>query len=352
MRNSGRGMVIVLLFVLSLFPMKVFAEEESEQALYSGTYFPNLTVKEQNKERKIPLKVTISSKNGTVDTEKQVGIDGRDFEYDKKENLLGLDKERLAEMAELRLWSLEDGKALAIDECKLETIDYVESQITFYNFEKNVSKTVHVFRSGGEIYASKRYTKVEIQKYNNITGNSKEREWNIEYRSLFTYMIMLLSVCPAILVIVLIVFIYLQTQELNKIIFKKGKKKHLLWLILPALFAFGGESMANEYNLQEIFLTQEQAARLNEEDLLESYLIEKSGIQEQIKEQKDASVWVDTTELAKGLEQPRKRSVKVYQSRTLIVGDYENYLVYTIILFCAMIVLPLFYFLNKRIKTQ
>ncbi|MGL9727693.1 hypothetical protein [Enterococcus sp. DIV0756] len=350
MKNSGKATMLLFLLVFLLFPVQALAEEESNTALYSGTYFPNLTVNDQSKKRILPLKVTILSKNGEINKEKQVGIDGRDFEYPKKENLLGLKKEKLIELAELRIWSLEDGKPLKIDECKIETKDYVESQITFYNFEKNISKTIRAYKSGDEIYASKKYTNVEIQKYHNISGGPKERDWNIEYRSLFTYMILLLSVCPVILVIVLIVFIYLQTTELNKIIVKKVKKKHLLWLILPTLFTFGGEARANEYNLQEVFLTQEQATQLKEENQLEAYLIEKSGIQDQIEEK--SSVEIDTTELVAGLELPRKRSVKVYHSRTLIVGDYENYTAYAAILFCAMIVLPLIYFLNKRIKTE
>ncbi|MGM0165986.1 hypothetical protein IGI39_000940 [Enterococcus sp. AZ135] len=342
---------ILILLLLLLFPTQAFAEEKAEDELCSGTYFPTVTITNQKKQTKLPLKVTITSKKGKINEKKQVGIDGRDFEYDKKENLLGLKKEALAEMAEVRFWSLEDGKALAIDTFEVKTLDNVESQITFYNFEKNVTKTVHAFKSGDEIHANKKYSHVSIQKYDNISGDTKERPWNIEYRTLFTYIIFMLTICPVILVLILIIFVYVQTKELNKIIYKKGIKKRFLWLLLPALFSFGGESQAKEFTLQDIHLTQEQATELEEAGQLEDYLIEKSGIQDQVKEIKTAAIQVDTKDLTAKLNQPREQVVEVYHSRTLIIGDYENHIVLAIVIYSALIVLPLFYFLNKRFKT-
>lgn len=346
----NRKILFILFLLVIFFPTRAVAAEESEKALCSGTYFPKLTIIEQNKQIKLPLKVTITSENGKLLEKKQVGIDGRDFEYDKKEKLLGLDKEKLAEMSEVRFWSLENGKDLGIDEVKVETLDNVESRITFYNFDKNVTKTIHAFKSNDEIHANKKYSHVSLQKYKNITGDPKERPWYVEYRTLFTYIIFLLTICPVILVIVLIVFVYLQTQELNKIVFKKGNKKRFLWLLLPILFSFGSEGLAVDFSLPTIHLTQEQASNLEEENQLEAYLIEKSGIKDQIKQQHDSAIQIDTKELAAKLNQPRKQSVEIYHSRTLIIGDYENYIVLAIVIYSALIVLPLFYFLNKRFK--
>jgi len=60
---------------------------------------------------------------------------------------------------------------------------------------------------------------------------------------------------------------------------------------------------------------------------------------------------VDTKDLTAKLNQPREQVVEVYHSRTLIIGDYENHIVLAIVIYSALIVLPLFYFLNKRFKT-
>ncbi|MFR3684679.1 MAG: hypothetical protein ACLTXM_06520 [Enterococcus sp.] len=349
MKSSRYGVLILLLLMIGL-PVTAFAEEKQETALCSGTYFLDLSVIEQEKQTTLPLKVTITSENGEVIKNKQVGIDGRDFEYDKKEKLLGLKKKELAEMGEIRFWSLDDGKTLAIDEFKVETLDNVESQITFYNFEKNVTKTIHAFKSGDEIHANKKYSHVKLQKYSNLTGDSKERPWKIEYRTLFTYIIFFLTICPVILVFGLIIFVYIQTQELNKIIHKKQTKKRLLWLLLPALFAFGGECLADPIDLQEVYLTQEKASELVEKNQLEEYLIERSGIQERYEGSKKTQFQVDTKEMTTRLKQPREQTVEVYRSRTLIIGDYENYIVHIIVLYSALSVLPLIYFVNKRFK--
>ncbi|MBO0454759.1 hypothetical protein [Candidatus Enterococcus murrayae] len=347
--KTNRGVVFILFWLLLGFPVSSFAEEKSENALCSGTYFPNVTISSKQRQTTIPLKVTITSKHGKIVEQKQVGIDGRAFEYDKKANLKALSKEELAEMAEIHFWSLGDGRTLAIDEFKVETLDNVESRLTFYNFEKNVQKTVHAYKSGDEIHANKKYSQVQLQKYENLTGDSKERAWNIEYRTMFTYMILLLTICPTILVIVLIIFVYLQTQELNKIIHQKKSKRFFLLLLLPTAFSFGIEGSAQDYDLQEIYLTQEQATTLAEKNQLEAYLIEHSGIQEQLQ---DATVQIDLKELTTRLNQPREQFVETYHSRTLIVGDYENYIVHTIVFFSVLIVLPLFYFLNRRFKTN
>lgn len=349
--KSRKRAVFISLILLLLFPVQAFAEEEKETALYSGTYFPSLTITDSNEQTELPLKVTITSKNGKINEQKQVGIDGRDFEYDKKINLLGLDKEQLAEMAEVRFWSLKDGHTLAIDEMKVETLDNVESRIIFYNFETNETKIVRAYKSGDEIHANKKYSNVRLQKYKNITGDVQERKWAIEYRTLFTYMIHLMILGSVLLVIVLVVFIYLQTQEINKIIFRKNKKKLLLLLLLPSLFSFSTNALAKTYDLKEVFLTQEQASQLADQNQLEQYLIAESGIQDQL-EGKHQKVQLDMKELVSGMNQPRKQVVEDYRSRTLIIGDYENYIVFTIVLYCTIIALPLVYFLNKRIKTK
>lgn len=349
MRSKAMRLSRMILFVLILLflPTKAFAADNSEEALGSGTYFPKLTIKTTDQKIERPLKVTITSENTKIDSEKQVGIDGRDFEYHKKENLLGLKKERLAEMAELRFWSLDDGRRLKIDEVEVETLDNVESRIIFYNFEKNISTSVHAFKSNVEIDANKKYSGVNLQKYNNLTGDGNERKWAIEYRTQFTYMIILLSLCPAILVIVLIVCIYIQTQEIRKIVFQK-KKSHFLWLLLPALFAFGSESLANDLRLQEITLTQEEASTLAKQDQLEEYLIEQSEIKNQLGKDDKATIRVDTKEITANLNQPRKQYLDSFESRTLIIGDFETYIVQVIVFYCVIVFLPLFYFLNKR----
>lgn len=348
---SRRQAIFVSFMLLLLLPVQAFAEEEKETALYSGTYFPSLTISDSGEQTEIPLKVTITSKNGKINEQKQVGIDGRDFEYDKKTKLLELDKEQLAEMAEVRFWSLKDGHTLAIDEMKVETLDNVESRIIFYNFEKNVTKIVHAYKSGDEIHANKKYSNVRLQKYENLTGEVHERKWAIEYRTLFTYMIHLMILGSVLLVIVLVVFIYLQTQEINKIIFKKSSKKLLLLLLLPALFSFSTNALAKTYDLKEVFITQEHASQLADQNQLENYLIAESGIKDQLEKEKQ-TVQLDTKELVLGLNQPRKQVVEDYRSRTLIIGDYENYIVFTIVLYCTIIALPLVYFLNKRIKIK
>jgi len=347
MKNS-RKFGIILLFLL-LFPTRAFAEAQKETALCSGTYFPIIKVTDHANEIEVPLKVTITSENGKTDRKKQVGIDGRDFEYDKKISLNGLDKEKLAEMGEIHFWSLEDGEALTIDEFKLETLDNIESLITFYNFEKNVQKSVHAFKSGDEIHNNKKYSSVRLQEYRNITGDAKERPWNIEHRTMLTYMIFMLLVFPVILVIALIIFVYLQTEQLDKIVRKKKNNHRILWLLLPALFTFGSESLATDFDIHEVYLTQEKVSELVKNNQLEDYLIEKSDIQNLMNLDKDSIVHIDTEQLASQVNQPREQVVRMYQSRSLKVGDYENYIVQTIILYVALIVIPLFYFLNKRV---
>lgn len=354
MRSNAMKVKRSLLLVLFLLfiPTKSFAAENLEDALVSGTFFPKLVVETQDQKREFPLKVTITSENTKINKKKQVGIDGRNFEYDKKENILGKKKERLAEMAEIRFWSLADGKKLSVDAVKVETLDNVESRITFYNYEKNVSTVVHAFKSNAEIHANKKYSGVNLQKYNNLSGEGNERKWAIEYRTQFTYMIILLSLCPAILVIVLIVFIYIQTQEMGKIIFKKKNKKFMLLLVLPTLFGFGSESIANTIELKEIQLTQAEASRLAEQNQLEDYLIEQSGIKNQLDEETEATVQINTKQITANLNQPRTQYVEVYKSRTLIIGDYETYIIQVIVFYCLLTVLPLIYFWNKRFKSN
>lgn len=343
----SRWFGISLLFLL-LIPTTVFAEEQAESALFSGTYFPTITVKDQSQQLELPLKVTITSADGRVDRKMQVGIDGRNFEYDKKINLKGLDKQKLAEMAEIHFWSSENGETLAVDEVKVDTLDAVESKIVFYNFAKNVQKTVHAYKSGDEIHGNKKYSQVQLQKYNNIKGDGQERPWRIEHRTMLTYIIFIMTVCPVILVIALIIFVYLQTEQLDKIVRKKKHKKRVMWLLLPALLGFGMESSAADIKLNEVYLTQEKASELAEKNQLASYLIDESGIRNQITLTNDTEVKVDTDQLAKRLKQPRKQTVRFYQSKSLKVGDYENYIVITIAIYAALIALPLFYFLNRR----
>jgi hypothetical protein len=347
-----RKWVWYMLLLLALVPVNAFAEEEGETALCSGTYFPILTYTKQKKQVEVPLKVTLISENGQTDEKKQVGIDGRDFEYEKKVNLRGLDKEKLAEMAEVRFWSLEDGKTLAIDEFKIETLDNVESQITFYNFEKNVKKSVRAYKSGDEIHGNKKYSQVKLQKYKNIKGDVKERPWSIEHRTMLTYIIFFLTVSPVILVIALIIFVYIQTEQLDKIARKKKIKRQLLWLLFPALFSFSGEASAIDVELHAITLIQEKAEVLAKEEALDNYLIEKSGIKKQLSSKEAATAKVDSKELTDQLNQPREQVVQVYYSRSLKVGDYENHIVPAIVLYSAVIALPFIYFFNRWIKTN
>lgn len=346
MKNSS-WLVCILWFLLAV-PNRAFATEQDETALGSGTYFPTITITDRGQQIELPLKVTITSESSRMLPKKQVGIDGRNFEYDKQVNLKGLDEQQLAKMGEIHFWSLTDGKTLAVDEIKVETLDNVESRIIFYNFEKNVTKTVHAFKSGDEIHGNKKYSHVKLQKYENLKGDGKERPWSIEYRTMLTYIILFLTISPVFLVIALIIFVYLQTEQLDKIARKKKIKERFLWLLLPALFTFGIEASANDYDLQEVRLTQEKAAALAEEGGLEEFLVEKSGIQHQITH--TATIKMDIKQMTDRLNQPREQMVRVYQSRSLKVGDHENTIIPVIALYSVVIVLPLTYFFNQRLK--
>lgn len=143
--------------------------------------------------------------------EPQETIAAQNFEYDLKESSLTKMKDsKLIELAKATAWDLKTQTQIRITKVKVKELDNIESTVTFYT-EKGSSTTIHAYAKNSEIYGS--------QGFENIKGELGERDWVLEFRTVFSVVFVLLMVAPIVLFIVIPLLLFEKSENLDNIVY-------------------------------------------------------------------------------------------------------------------------------------
>ncbi|MDH6365965.1 MULTISPECIES: hypothetical protein [unclassified Breznakia] len=359
-------LLLVLMFTLEMGNINA----SNDKSLDAGTYFLNIHAYNEMDDHYEQLKVTIKGKNTVISSNYNEGIDARDFEYNEK-NLKKLETEELIKKANALAWSTKDGNDIPIKKVEIEAIDSIESLVTFYT-AKNTKTTVHAYANGTEIFSDKEYP--------NIEGNFNERNWEIEYRSIFTIVFLLLLITPVILSFALMVLMEHEKLKLDDIIKRTNTmssvktKRRGKWFILivgATLLALARPAYANEQsvyrlNIKEITLDRQTYLSLIEDNKFEEYITDIVGVQllKQTNEQEVSIAYTidqEKTQLMVKLDEESDRS-KIedakqninrntdgdYVSRSLRIGEHATLIPIWIAIVILLISIPIIFMIKRR----
>ncbi len=352
------------------FTTKNETHASNEKVLQAGTYILDVTANDQSVQLHEQLRLTIKGTYSTLDKEAREGIDAVDFEYSEKD-LNQCSVETLVRKAEAHAWSLDNGNYIPIKRVEINHLDSIESLVTFYT-ARNTSTTIHAYASGSEIFGSK--------EYKNIEGRSDERDWEIQYRSIFTVVFTLLLIAPVCMSLAITILMESERAEMEKIAFgtskaktKKRKRKHkwfILCFILPLLFPVTSiyaktESSAYTYEARDIVIDIQTYLDLVESEKLENYIRDIANIEFKNREGQEIELPYEfQTEnssllfkITNASEQKKfdkakanvtQKTEKTYVSRSLRLGDHATFIPAALLILALLMAIPFYHLLMRR----
>lgn len=261
--------------VLAVFLTCFFEVKAEEEVVAPGTYIINAIAMDGETKIVEPVKVTVIDQKTILNKKVKEGINGYDFEH-TEEDIKSLTVEELVKTAGVQAWSLEDGSEVAVTEVEVQELDSIERHVTFKT-AKGTKLMVCAFANGTEIFGQKDYV--------NITGEFEERNWEIQYRTIFSVVFLLLMMAPVLLTIAIGILMGRERTELERVLKdtgetkkKKRKKKWFLPFLILSVLVTGISATAKEAggeystSSREVVVNVRDYLELLEENKLEDYI--------------------------------------------------------------------------------
>lgn len=357
--------LILGMVIFSLIFNSLNVRADDEKTVEPGTYLIDAVAEDGETKIVEKLKVTITTPKTYLDEKTKEGMDGVDFELEEDIKTLSLTE--LKERARVRAWSLIDGREVEIINVDIKELDSIESHLIFTT-RSGTNLLIRAFNSGTEIFGTKAYE--------NISGDMIERDWEIQFRTIFSIVFLLLLVAPVLITIAVVILIERERWELDRTLNKREptkKRRKRKWFLILLMLSVSSTSMAAEASeidyqktSREIIIDIDDYIQLVRENGFEDYILDIANIKIEKEENGETISLPYTLDFANSRlltgvhngedhqlldEAERGRSNqdgKPYVTRRLKIGDHGSLIPVGIGVFIILVGIPLFYILRKR----
>lgn len=205
--------LILLLSISSpiLGETTVYTEEELKSVEKAGTYPVKVYVEEDGKQVEQIIYVTVTLPGTEVQGEE--AINGDNFSVDVSE-MKGLSAQELIERGKAYAWRTSDGAVVPIQKVEV-TNDHISEGYydVSYQTEKGTTKSVRATIGEGAFSQNFYITK------------GAENAWGNSYFIIFSFLIILLLICPVVLSVIAYILTQRQLKKVSDVILPKSHKK-------------------------------------------------------------------------------------------------------------------------------
>ncbi|TDW08862.1 hypothetical protein EDD63_1652 [Breznakia blatticola] len=208
------GKLITICFILLSFMVPVLANEEDvestdpESIKKPGTYFIKVQVGEPGNEVTRYIKTTITFPKSKINEKNQEGIDASDIRI-QPNTIQNLSNKELINKANVRAWSLIDGKSVPITKVMVKKSN--ESQVAYvvtFSTKKNTSIQANVYE--GQV-SKMSFETLAIY----LSEEHQSNRWSI------TSIAVGMSILPIILILVVSFYLQKQLHASQQILYEK-----------------------------------------------------------------------------------------------------------------------------------